>query len=179
MRLKPELDLTAEELTMKAWPYATTLSAEGNRRAVELLERAMDRDPEHAMAIALAAWCHAQRAVYQFANNSSEERARAVDLTSRALRIGDDSPTLVVLGNALACAHELGMAEDVTRRALQLDGSSVWAWSRVAWLEIYGGRAEAAIEHFSISLASCPARPNGVQQLRGPGLLISPYWSLF
>ncbi len=179
VRLKPESDLTAEELTMKAWPYATTLSAEGNRRAVELLERAMDRDPEHAMAIALAAWCHAQRAVYQFADNSSEERARAVDLASRALRIGDDSPTLVVLGHALACAHELGMAEDVTRRALQLDGSSAWAWSRIAWLEIYGGRAEAAIEHFSISLASCPARPNGVQQLRGPGLLISPYWSLF
>ena len=156
VRLKPESDLTAEELTMKAWPYATALSLEGNRRAVELLERAMDRDPEHAMAIALAAWCHAQRAVYQFADNVSEERARAVELASRALRIGDDGPTLSVLGHALSCAHELGMAGDVTRRALRLDGSSAWAWSRSAWLEIYGGRAEAAIERFSISLDLAP-----------------------
>jgi AraC-like DNA-binding protein/tetratricopeptide (TPR) repeat protein len=169
VRLKPESDLTVEELTMKAWPYATALSPEGNRRAVELLERAMDRDPEHAMAIALAAWCHAQSAIYQFADNVLEERARAVQLASRALRIGDDSPTLAVLGHALSCAHELGMAEDVTRRALQLDGSSAWAWSRSAWLEIYGGRAEAAIERFSISLDLAPRDPMVFNNYAGLG----------
>ncbi len=169
VRLRPDSDLTAEELTMKAWPYAIALSSEGNRRAVELLERAMDRDPEHAMAIALAAWCHAQRAVYQFADNVLEERARAVELASRALRIGRDSPTLAVLGHALSCAHELGMAEDVTRRALQLDGSSAWAWSRTAWLEIYGGRAEAAIERFSISLDLAPHDPMAFNNYLGLG----------
>ena len=169
VRLKPESNLTAEELTMKAWPYAIALSPEGNRRAVELLERAMDRDPEVAMAIALAAWCHAQRAVYQFADNGSEERARAVELASRALRIADDSTTLAVLGHALACAHELEMAEEVTRRALQLDGSSAWAWSRIAWLEIYGGRAEAAIERFSISLDLAPHDPMAFNNYAGLG----------
>jgi tetratricopeptide (TPR) repeat protein len=169
VRLKPEADLTVEELTMKAWPYVIALSAEGNRRAVELLECAMDRDPEHAMAIALGAWCHAQRAVYQFADNVSEERARAVELASRALQMGDDSPTLAVLGHALSCAHELGMAADVTRRALQLDGSSAWAWSRIAWLEVYGGRAEAAIERFSISLDLAPRDPMAFNNYAGLG----------
>jgi AraC-like DNA-binding protein/tetratricopeptide (TPR) repeat protein len=169
VRLKPESDLTAEELTMKAWPYAIALSAEGNRRAVDLLGRAMDRDPEHAMALALAAWCHAQRAVYQFADDAMEERARSVELASRALMIGNDSPTLTVLGHALACAHELGMAEDVTRRALQLDGGSAWAWSRMAWLDIYGGRAEAAIERFSISLDLAPHDPMAFNDYAGLG----------
>lgn len=121
------------------------------------------------MAIALAAWCHAQRAVYQFADNVSEERARAVELASRALRIGDDGPTLSVLGHALSCAHELGMAGDVTRRALQLDGSSAWAWSRSAWLEIYGGRAEAAIERFSISLDLAPHNSMAFNNYAGLG----------
>ena len=149
MRLKPEVELTAEELTMKAWPYAIALSPEGNRRAIELLEHAMDRDPEIAMAIALAAWCHAQRAVYQFADNSSEERARAVELASRALRIADDSTTLAVLGHALACAHELEMAEEVTGELYNSmevrpgHGAELPGWRST------GGRAEAAIERFS------------------------------
>ena len=53
VRLKSNSDLTVQEMTMKAWPHATALSADGSRRAVDLLECALDRDPEHALAIAL------------------------------------------------------------------------------------------------------------------------------
>jgi len=88
-------------------PRVTALTLEGNRRAVELLGRATDQDPEHAMTIALAAWCHAQRDIYQFANNVSEERARAAELASRALQNSDDGPTFAVLGHALSCADGL------------------------------------------------------------------------
>ena len=54
-------------------------------------------------------------------------------LAERAQRIGGDGTTFVILGHALAGAHELQAAEVVTQRALQLDGGSSWAWGRRAW----------------------------------------------
>jgi hypothetical protein len=59
------------------------------------------------MAIALGACCHAQRSVYRFACNAAVDRVCAAELASRALRIGGDSPTLIISGHALACAREL------------------------------------------------------------------------
>lgn len=94
---------------------------------------------------------------------------RSVELASRALKIGGDSTTLAVLGNALSCAHELEMAENVTRHALRLNGGSAWAWARNAWLEIYRGRAEPAIERFTISLDLAPRDPLAFNNYAGLG----------
>ena len=63
-------------------------------------------DSEYALAMALAAWRHAERAVYQFTDSTSQERVRSVDLASRAVKVAGDNTTLVVLGHALCCAHE-------------------------------------------------------------------------
>jgi tetratricopeptide (TPR) repeat protein len=169
VRLKPDSELSAEELTMKAWPLAIALGVDTHQRAIESLEQAMDCDPGHALATALAAWCHGQRAVYQFTDDVSDERAQAVALASRALQFGNDSMTLAVLGNAFACAHELAMAEEVTQRALQIDGASAWAWGRSAWLEAYKGRPQTAIERFAIALDLAPQDPMAFNNYAGLG----------
>ena len=64
---KPDADLSPHELALRAMPHVLALDAEGNARALDLLERAMERDPEHALATALAAWAYGQRFVYHFA----------------------------------------------------------------------------------------------------------------
>jgi Tfp pilus assembly protein PilF len=156
IRQKPDADLVAHELTMKAWPYVTALDAEKNQRAIELLERATSRDPDHALALALMAWCYGQRAIYQFSANVSDARSRATSLAERAARLSCDATTLSVLGHAMTCAHDLKSADLFPRRALMLDGGSHWAWSRSAWIETYRGHAEMALERFAISLQLAP-----------------------
>lgn len=169
VRDKPDTDLTTNDLIMRAWPLVTALDAEAHQRAIELLQRARSRDPAHGLAIALEAWCHGQRAVYQFTDNTSSAREEALDLASRAARCGGDGTTFAILGHALACAHDLQAAAVMTRKALALDGGSAWAWGRSAWLDVYAGRATTAIERFKISLQLAPHDPLAFNNYAGLG----------
>jgi tetratricopeptide (TPR) repeat protein len=153
---KPDADLTAHELALRAMPHVLSLDAEGNARALELLERAMDRDPDHPLATALAAWAYGQRLVYHFAVTPASDRARAATLADKAQTLGGDATALAVLGNALTCLHELERADLVIRKALSVDGGSAWAWSRSGWIDVYNGDAESAIERFKIALDLAP-----------------------
>lgn len=169
VRCKPETDLTANDLIMKAWPLVTALDAEGHQRAIELLQRARSRDPSHGLAIALEAWCHGQRAVYQFTHATSSARDEALELASLAARCGGNGTTFAILGHALACAHDLKAAAVMTGKALALDGGSAWAWGRSAWLDVYTGRAATAIDRFKISLQLAPHDPLAFNNYAGLG----------
>jgi tetratricopeptide (TPR) repeat protein len=166
---KPDTDLTAYDLTMRALPSVLALDAEGNARALDLLERAIDRDPNHALAIALAAWARVQRVVYHFTESPAEERVQAAALAQRALTLPGDATMLAVLGSALTSLHELETADAVIRRALAVDGSSAWAWSRSGWIDVYNGHAESAIERFTIALELAPHDTLAFNNLVGIG----------
>jgi AraC-like DNA-binding protein len=155
-RRLPDSDLSPHDLTLRAMPDVLALEADGNARALELLERATNRDPDHALATALAAWAHVQRVVYHFTATPLEERARSADLARKAQALAGDATALAVLGNALTLLHDLEAAELVVRKALAVDGGSAWAWSRSGWIDVYKGDAEAAIERFKIALDLAP-----------------------
>jgi AraC-like DNA-binding protein len=106
-RQKPDADQTAHDLTMRALPYALALDIEGNKRSLDLLDRAIELDPDHTLAIALAAWCHAQGVAYHFSHNPDQARARALMLARRATSIGGDPSALPILGNAFALAGDV------------------------------------------------------------------------
>jgi AraC-like DNA-binding protein/tetratricopeptide (TPR) repeat protein len=168
-RRKPDADLNVHDLTLRALPYVLSLDADGNARALDLLERAMDRDPDHALATALAAWAHAQRVVYHFSTTPLEERALASDLARRSLALCGDATVLAVLGNALTSLHDLDTADLVIRKALAVDGSSAWAWSRSGWIDVYKGGADSAIERFTIALELAPHDSLAFNNLVGIG----------
>jgi AraC-like DNA-binding protein/tetratricopeptide (TPR) repeat protein len=153
---KPRSELTPHELALRAMPGALSLDEEGNERALELLEQAMDRDCRQPLAVALAAWVHLQRVVYHFTDELRRERARGIELTQKALTLSGDATTLVVLGNALTLLGEQDAAARVIARALSADGGSAWAWSRSGWIDVYRGDPESAIERFKIALELAP-----------------------
>jgi TolB-like protein len=166
---KRDADLTAHDLTLRALPNVLALDAEGNARALDLLERAMARDPHQPLAIALAAWCHGQRVVYHFTECPDEERNRAAALARRALLLDGDATVLSALGNALTALHDLKTAEMVIRKALAVDGSSAWAWSRSGWIDVYKGDTDSAIERFDIALDLAPHDPLAFNTFVGTG----------
>jgi AraC-like DNA-binding protein/tetratricopeptide (TPR) repeat protein len=153
---KPDADLSAHDLALRAMPCVLSLSAEGNSHALDLLERAMERDPDHALATALAAWAYGQRIVYHFATNPEEDRARSAALARKAQTLAADAAVLAILGNAFTFLHDLDTADQVIRKALSIDGGSAWAWSRSGWLDVYNGDAGSAIERFKIALDLAP-----------------------
>jgi tetratricopeptide (TPR) repeat protein len=153
---KPDVDLSPHDLALRAMPHVLSLDAEGNARALDLLERAMERDPDHALATALAAWAYGQRVVYHFAATPIEDRARSAELARKAQALAGDATALAVLGNALTFLHDLDSADLVIRKALSVDGGSAWAWSRGGWIDVYNGHAESAIDRFKIALDLAP-----------------------
>lgn len=155
-RLKPDGELSPHDLALRAMPGVLSLDSEGNARALDLLAQAMDRDPDDALAIALAAWAHVQRVVYHFSTNPSADRARSADLARKAQALADDATVLAILGNALTLLHDVDTADLVVRKALSIDGGSAWAWSRHGWIDVYKGDAETAIERFKIALDLAP-----------------------
>jgi AraC-like DNA-binding protein/tetratricopeptide (TPR) repeat protein len=168
-RQKVDADLSAYDLTLRAMPGVLSFSADGNKYALELLERAMDRDPSHALAVALASWAHAQRVVYHFTANPVEELARSSELARRAQTLATDATVLAVLGNALTLIHDLDTAGLVIRKALAVDGGSAWAWSRSGWIDVYKGEAETAIERFKIALDLAPQDSLAFNSMLGIG----------
>jgi AraC-like DNA-binding protein/tetratricopeptide (TPR) repeat protein len=152
---KPGSELSPHDLALRAMPGVLALDAEGNARALELLEHAIEEDPRQALATALAAWTHLQRVIYHFTSEPAA-RARGIELTQRAMSLSGDATTLAVLGNALTLLGEQDAAAQVIARALSIDGGSAWAWSRSGWIDVYRGDPESAIERFKIALDLAP-----------------------
>jgi tetratricopeptide (TPR) repeat protein len=153
---KPDAELTAYDLALRAMPGVLSLDAQGNARALELLQRALDMAPEQGLAVALAAWVHAQRVVYHFSSDTAAHWAQGLALARRVGAQSSDPTVLCLLGNALTLLHEVADADQVIGKALAIDGGSAWAWSRSGWVDVYRGDPASAIERFRIALDLAP-----------------------
>jgi tetratricopeptide (TPR) repeat protein len=167
---KPDSDLDAQDLALRAMPSVLSLDAEGSERALHLLNSAMELDPDHALSAALTAWVHTQRAAYRFAAEPVAERARAAALARRALGLRCDPTALVAVGSALSLLHDVEAAEQVIGRALATGASLPWAWSRSGWIDVYKGNDESAIEKLTIALELAPDDSHAFNTMVGIGM---------
>ena len=166
---KPAASLGAYDLALRAMPGVLSLDANGNARALELLDRALQMDPDHPLATALAAWAHVQRVVYHFTSAPTQERARSLELVHKARTLRNDATVLAILGNALSLLNAFDAADLGTRKALTIDGGSAWAWSRSGWIDVYKGDPASAIERFKIALDLAPHDPLAFNSMVGIG----------
>jgi len=153
----PPQNLDAYGLALRALPFVFASRPESTRRALELLHRAIEIDPDYGLAPALAAWCHGQLVMYNATQAPAEEKLQAMQLIRRAAILDDDDPLVLAARCAVhTMAREFDVAEALVTRALALDPSSGWAWGRSGWLHSYRGNSETAIEHFGRALSLDP-----------------------
>jgi len=168
-RRRPE-DLNAYELTMRALPLVLASSPEAAIRALDLLERAMELDPDYGLATAMAAWGHAQLVLHNGAADASVARARALLLAERAgILEPDDSMVLTARSAVYTMAGEFEGATALAARALALDPTFGWAWERSAWLKTYVGQPDVAIEHFGRAMQFDPCSASNGNRFVGFG----------
>jgi adenylate cyclase len=158
----PPRSLDAHGLAMRAFPFLLASRPEASRRALELLHRAIDIDPDYGLAAALAAWGHSQLVMYSAASAPPKERQRAETLSRRAAILDEDDPLVLTARCAVhTMAREFDTAEALVARALAIDPTCGWAWSRSGWLHCYRGNSELALEHFRRALSLDPNFPKG------------------
>jgi adenylate cyclase len=169
-RRKRPQDLNAYDYAMRAMPHVWALEKDETAKALQLLEEAIALDQQYPLALSLAGWCHAQRSVYNWASNTAESQALALALAERAVELnGDDSLVLAVLGAVHTFVRNYGTARVLLERAIAMDPSAAWAWSRLGWLENYTDRPERALENFERALRLSPLDPMNFNNYVGMG----------
>jgi len=169
-RRKQPQDLGAYDYTMRAMPDAWMLEEKAAANALELLEKALEIDPDYPMALALAAWCWAQHSVYNWVADIGKAKTEALSRAERAAQMSSDDPLILsVLGTVHTFARNYGAARVLLERAIQLDPNSAWALSRLGWLETYADQPENAMQHFERAIRLSPLDPMNFNNLVGMG----------
>jgi TolB-like protein/Tfp pilus assembly protein PilF len=155
---RPTDDLTAYDLYLQARLATESADREGVTRALELAERALERDPNYGSALAIASLCRCSFYVSGWTNDLEATRREGIDLARRALRIAGDDP--YILANAAFAfglfGENIATAIALVDRSLQVNPSFARGWLQSGMLRLWAGQYDLAIEHIEKSIRLSP-----------------------
>ena len=137
LKRKPTASLDAYDLLLRAQQLEYEFTAETLGSAIRCLEQAVAIDPTYAPAMALAAYCYAERRQQGWTDNPQLEIAQGIRLAVRALELGkDDGNVLWMAAFAVRdLANDGQRAKELAYRSLQLNPNSAVALANAGWME--------------------------------------------
>jgi adenylate cyclase len=154
---RPTADPTAYDLYLRALAPIRSAEREKERyvQGLETLRRAIARDPGYGLALG---HCHLALDAAGWANDVAANQREGVELARRALTAaGDDPGVLAVVAYVLAYfGEDIAAAMALIDRSLELNPSFALGWGRSAWLRLWAGQPDVAIEHFGTSMRLNP-----------------------
>ncbi len=158
---KPTSSLDAYDYYLRGVAAFYQWATEGTTEALNHFYRAIEIDPEYAVAHAMAARCINQRLVVQPFTVSAEDRAEAERLARRAADLGrNDALALCCAGVTLGFAvKDVRGGAALTERALALNPNLAWALISDGWLNLWLGKPEIAIDRIGRAMQLSPQDP--------------------
>jgi adenylate cyclase len=155
---RPTDDLTAYDLFLQARVANKAADREGTMRALELIGRALNRDPNYGSALTVAVFCQCHIYLSVWTDDLEATRREGIDLAHRSLRVAGDDPN--ILGNAAFAlglfGEDMATAIALVDRSLQLNPNFARGWYLSGMLRLYAGQYDLAIEHFETSIRLSP-----------------------
>jgi TolB-like protein len=161
---KPTDRLDAYDHFLRGIASTHRLTLDANRDALKLFYKTIELDQEFASAWGMAAWCYAWRKANGWMTDRAQETAEAERLARRAVDLGkEDAVALGRAGQALAyVVGDLENGRAFIARALDLNPNLAVTWLFSAWVQVYIGKPDTAIEH-----AACAMRLSPFDPMRG------------
>lgn len=130
-------------------------------QALPLFHKAIEIDPDFSSAYAMAAWCHCWRKINGWMTDRPREVAEGVRLARRAVELDKgDAVVLTRSGHALGhLAGDLQGGIALLDKALVLNPNLAAAWFLGAFLRLWHGETNAAIDHFARAMRLSPLDP--------------------
>jgi TolB-like protein/Flp pilus assembly protein TadD len=163
LKHKPVSNLDAYDLLLRAQQCEFEFDMDSHAAALRYLEQALVIDPSYAPAMALAAFCHAERRVQNWMQDPEVEAGDALRLASRAVELDkDDANVFWMAGYAiLRLQMDLPRARELVRHSLQLNPNSAMASAIAGEMEANLGNTGEALELVFRAMRLSPRDPRG------------------
>ena len=163
VRTKPAGNLDAYELVLRAQQLVYEFTEQSLTAALGCLEQALAIDSSYAQAMALAAYCYAERRLQGWTQDMPSEIAAGVRLALRAVELGiGNGNVLWMAGFAVwHCTLDAARAKDLAYRSLALNPNSASALATAAWIEATTGQVAKGLELFDRAERLSPRDPRG------------------
>jgi TolB-like protein len=161
---KPTENLAAYDYYLRGLARHHRGSKDANREALQLYCKAIEADPKLACAYGMAAWCYVQGKARGWMIEQVQESAEATRLARKAVHLGNDDPVALCMGGyALAfIAHEFDAAAAFIDRGLAVNPNYAMAWTLGAWLRVWRGEPDLALEHVAHGMRLNPLDPSAM-----------------
>jgi tetratricopeptide (TPR) repeat protein len=148
LRHKAAPDLNAYDLLLQAQALEYEFTEQSLTAALRRLEQALAIDPAYAPAMALAAYCYAERHNQGWTQVQEEDASEGLRLALRAVELGkDDANVLWMAGFAVrVLGADPQRAREFLNRSLQINPNSAIALATAAWNEVMLGNPARAFE---------------------------------
>jgi adenylate cyclase len=154
----PTNDLTAYDLYLRALQCTQAWNKQGTLEGLGLLERAIARDPGFGTAISLAAGCHLMLHMNGWTEEPQTSRLAGLDLARKTLRAGAEDPCAIIRAAYVLgyFGEDIGIALALADRALEMNPSFAVGWYYSAYLRLWAGLPDLAIEHLATAVRLSP-----------------------
>jgi TolB-like protein/tetratricopeptide (TPR) repeat protein len=169
-RRKPPQSLDAYDLYWRAMPLMQSPHGHLYSEAADLLDRAVQLEPDFAPILALAASAHQKRKSRGHSPPDVDDRAIGHALALRAMEADPNDPTvlLVYAGTTYSDGEgDLDGALALARQAYALNPNSVIIGNTTGWFEWASGNYDAALACKLHALALSPGAPERFWSLSG------------
>ncbi len=164
-------NLSAYDLHLRGVQQYFTGTPAGVAEALRLFYRALELDPRHGRAAAMAGSCIILNIGMGHSVDAKSEAQEAKRLLQLALSIDEnDADTLALGGHITAWAGDFDTAIEMVDRSIALNPNSAAAWRLRGWTYQYVGHAEEAVRSFERSIPLSPLDPMLYSTLTGMAL---------
>lgn len=148
LRHKAAPDLDAYDLLLQAQALEYEFTEESLTEALRRLEEALAIDPAYAPAMALAAYCYAERHNQGWTKAQEADATEGLRLALRAVELGkNDANVLWMAGFAVrVLGADPQRSREFLNRSLQINPNSAIALATAAWNEVMLGNPVRAFE---------------------------------
>jgi adenylate cyclase len=154
----PTNDLTAYDLYLRALKCTQAWDRQGTIEGLGLLDRTITRDPGFGTALSLAALCHLMLHMNGWTADPETSRLAGLDLARKTLRAGAEDPCAIIRAAYVLgyFGEDIGIALALADRALEMNPSFAVGWYFSAYLRLWAGLSDLAIEHLATAVRLSP-----------------------
>lgn len=160
VKRKPPESMEAWELVMRFQPLFWRMNADDLAEAHKLLQQAIARDPDYALAHALLGFSHIWSAWMGWAENARDEIPKAEPAVRRALELDDQEPWAHL---AMCAVHGYARRHEETirevNRAIELNPNFSFAYAWLGAMLGYAGKYEEANQAIDQAYRISPKDP--------------------